>query len=179
MKVVIPYVEQVRDGPPDLHLTGIQPQTLAAVKAECPNPRPELLFWPTDYHDLIERLWGEGGTFVNVEADIVPWHGALRQLWLCQQDWCAFPYPMGAAGEHWSLGCTKFSARLIARCPEALRLAGRIDDDGVALRKHWIRLDTRLMRILTQAYRETPHIHGPAVGHLNPAQEIKSASSPP
>ena len=173
MKVVIPYVEAVRDGPPDLHLIGVQPETLKAVRAECPDPRLELLTWPTDYHDLIERLWGEGSTFIVVESDIVPWYGALRQLWLCERDWCAFPYSMGAAGHHWALGCTKFSSRLIRRTPDALRLAGEIDDDGKPVKRHWIRLDTRLLRILRDVYREEPHIHQPPVGHLNPAQEIR------
>ena len=68
------------------------------------------------YPEFFQARWAEGETFINVEHDVVPWPGAIEQLWDCPHDWCWFSYPGWTADEA-PFGCVKFSAALIAEHP--------------------------------------------------------------
>lgn len=125
---------------------------------------------PYAYSRLLARLWREGESFLVVEHDIEVSGRAVRQARHCPCLWGLSPYAgpgpsfEGAALLTVALGCTRFSAKLLAKEPDALDEANAIDDAGSAAPPgHWLRLDARLYSVLRQR-GYMPHIHE-AVAH--------------
>lgn len=116
------------------------------------------------YTGLLLGLWAQGETFVLVEHDIVPWPGAIEDLWGCPQPWCGFPYPF-MGGMHNGLGCCKFGASLVVDHPSTIADT-LTESNNVHPRGHWCNLDDRITR---QLHRRgvTKHPHLPTVGHVN------------
>src|SRR5580698_9244916 len=74
------------------------------------------------YTRYFQDRWDDGRTFINLEHDTVPWPGAPEVLWACEKPWCAYGYTMKVEQKHGSsLGCTKFSAELMAQLPDVWR----------------------------------------------------------
>lgn len=172
MEVVVPYATDVRTG-----LQGPYPETKAALEAQGFEP------WyvntggqPTDYYDLLKRLWHKGETFCIVEQDIVPWPGALGALEACPQGWCGFSYQLSSGYGAW-LGCTRFRAEFVRARPGVPEAIAALPDHGTPAR-YWGRLDTRLAEVLEREGLKI-HVHWPAVGHLNPAQQFFGAYNYP
>lgn len=69
------------------------------------------------YADQLAVWWRSGEGFVLVEHDVAPWPGAVRHLIDCPRDWCAHRFPKY---QHLirSLGCVKFSTRLVQTYPD-------------------------------------------------------------
>ena len=71
------------------------------------------------YVDLLGKLWDKGETFINLEHDVVPWPGALDELYNCDQPCCRFSYPMFPPGSRderifgAGIGCIKFTEEVI------------------------------------------------------------------
>jgi len=105
------------------------------------------------YDRLIRNLWRQGDPFVLVEHDILPWPGAILQLWECEHPWCGFEYMV--KGELRSyLGCVKFDPSRLGPCP--------LPTEPLV----WTSLDLEIIRTLSE--RGHPgHLHRPAVAHLN------------
>ena|SRR5215207_6192247 len=109
------------------------------------------------YRLLLKRIWETGKTVIIVEHDIVPWPGALDELWYCPCAWGSYSYHLhGGIGIHHGFGCTKLSSRLMAETQG-------VWDDGIS----WNMLDQVLL-FKARAYGFEPHHHRPAVVHLNP-----------
>lgn len=105
------------------------------------------------YDRLFRSLWAKGEPFIIVEHDILPWPGALAQLWECECAWGAFNYYI--FGELRSqLGCVKFDPSRLGACP--------LGDELVP----WQRLDWAVITGLVEA-GQSGHLHGPPVSHLN------------
>ena len=76
--------------------------------------------------------WAAGEAFMVVEHDVVCRADVLVQFDACPEPWCAFPYDDMC---HWecmeawanTLGCTRFSAELMAAVPDALTSITRAD----------------------------------------------------
>jgi hypothetical protein len=117
------------------------------------------------YFDLLARLWDRGESFVIVEHDIIPPDGGLVELAGCAHDWCAFGYPYAEFGQHYGLGCVKFSGDLIARNPDALKRVG-VMRDGNHPPRHWCRLDAWLQDVVLPLNGETMHQHERLATHL-------------
>ena len=111
------------------------------------------------YWRLLRDRWRDGGKFLLVEHDILPWPGALRELWDCPHRWCSLPYYL-QSGVGYAFGCTKFEP---AHLPD-------IGDVVEALEtRHWYSLDTKVIGTLRDRYGVTAHHHpGPPVIHVNP-----------
>lgn len=144
--VIVPYAES--DGTTSV---------LDAVKLNLANQgiRPQLfkLDQTYSYDQLFRRLWSQQKPFILVEHDIVPWPGALKELWTCPEPWCGFPYFV--FGELRSyLGCTKFDPSRLGDCP--------LPDDL----ESWQTMDKTVEKLLMKR-QLTGHIHNPAVTHLN------------
>jgi hypothetical protein len=124
------------------------------------------------YWRLLVTLWDEGEAFIVVEHDIAPPIGALRELWECRHDWCAFPYDMGGGFSATALGCTKFSAALLARAPMAVA-------DIVTPYRYWSALDSHITGAIRRL-GEQEHIHSPAVQHERhyPRPGVKARRAP-
>lgn len=106
------------------------------------------------YGDMVAEAWNQGG-FVLVEHDIVPWWGAVRELWECEYDWCVFPYPQGAGMPDPALGCCKFSDDLVNTYP-------RLQHDMKNV--PWHQLQERILPFLwNKGYQW--HVHWPPVAH--------------
>lgn len=113
------------------------------------------------YWALLAELWAAGEAFVIVEQDVEIHAKVLPSLTRCLRPWCGFPYT--AKGEV-TLGCTRFSAALLAAHPDALELAGELYD-GTVPKRSWQRLDSHLGQVLRDTYGIEPHRHLPPVTH--------------
>lgn len=130
----------------------------------------------TAYTELLTELWDRGETFALVEQDIIVNQQSLGDLAYCDRGWCAFSYPFGNGGTIEGLGCTKFSDKLIALCPDAVKLTWEhVDPRHPA--GHWCTLDIRLNRVLSNKYGQVRHVHGPMVGHLEPSPSHRLCGS--
>ena len=70
------------------------------------------------YPDYWQHRWEIGKGFVNLEHDVLPWPGALVEMWRCPEEWCTFAYGFGEhLGRSSYLGCVKFGASFIAKTP--------------------------------------------------------------
>ena len=111
-----------------------------------------------DYYRLLCELWERGKSFIMVEHDILPWPGALAELWGCGT-WCCMPYNLGGSNLIAAHGCTKFGADVLEVTRERV-LAIEGDE------RHWTRLDTVVNEIL-EAVGLIRHVHDTPVLHLN------------
>lgn len=142
--VVVPY----SDG----HLN---PWTRRVLDSYAINVSYSLLPDDDAYRRLLRDLWQAQRTVVLVEQDIVPWYGAIEELYRCMGEWCSCAYRYrGGYGIYHGLGCTKVSAELMQATP------GLWDAPG-----HWSEMDRRLYFAAREVGQE-PHPHRPPVLHL-------------
>ncbi|HEY8865011.1 MAG TPA: hypothetical protein VIO37_12735 [Candidatus Dormibacteraeota bacterium] len=125
------------------------------------------------YFRLLRALWAEGHALMVVEQDIVPAEAAVRSLARCPGRWCGCPYQYGGADVVLSghLGCTRFSAELIAAHPrlfdETLGAAFVIDRGG----RDYEYLSVRVAAALRRA-GERFHRHDLDAGHHHEPDDI-------
>lgn len=148
MKVIVPFS------------SGKLQETVVKVLNSYRLPvRYELLVDALDYSRLLRQMWREGETFVIVEQDILPWPGAIEELFYCPGQWCSCSYPYGGApGIYHMLGCTKISSQLMLNTPH-------LWDTPV----HWSQCDVHL-RDGALSMGQEPHPHRPPAIHLNPKE---------
>lgn len=141
--VIVPYV--------DMH-----PLTRMVLKADGIIPISYGLRDRLAYSELLRIYWKRKKTFFIVEQDILPWPRALHELADCQCHWGTYSYKInGGIGVSHMLGCCKITDRLIAATPG-------IWDSPV----HWSVCDQHLARA-AMAVGQEPHLHRPAVLHMN------------
>lgn len=141
MKVVVPYI--VLNPATELVLRPYKPQYVD-VSA------------PDAYRTLFQTLWVERQTTIIVEHDIVPWPGALEELWQCPCQWGAYSYLLrGGVGVYHGFGCTKLTRELMLATPDVWSASCE-----------WNKLDQHLLFEARSKGCE-PHHHRPAVVHLN------------
>lgn len=110
------------------------------------------------YYRLLTELWEAGEGFLIVEHDVEIHAGVIPGMERCENDWCLHGYfgaglpPQLLTG---SLGCTRFSAGLLARHPAFMA--------GLPVRD-WRRLDCEIHPRLV-ALGEKPCVHEPPVDH--------------
>lgn len=115
------------------------------------------------YDRLFRRLWAEGRPFVIVEHDILPWPGAVQQMWACDRPWCGYQYLV--FGEmRVQLGCVKFDPSRLGDCPLPKSLTS------------WTVLDWTVITALAER-GESGHLHEPPVTHLNYGHQRMTASA--
>lgn len=146
----------------------LEPETLAWADANGAIPIVLSCVDDTDYWDLLDshwQHWSAGDPLIVVEQDVVPADGVVDDMAACPEPWCSSPYQLGTGV--WldeGLGCTKFSADLMARHPDLMARVGEIDDDGLPA-KDWRRLDVRIARVLRglgyapHTHRRSKHLH--------------------
>jgi hypothetical protein len=156
MRVVVPTV------PSNVHL--------AAVEAALTAAGAQFVLYDVSesddaYWTLLGALWANAEGFIVVEHDVVVLPETIPELEACERPWCCAPYPyMGGRGTIIGLGCTKFSAEIIAAVPDAILRAGEMTDSHPA--RHWCRLDSRIQRALVDSGYHA-HFEHTAVDHLN------------
>jgi hypothetical protein len=153
VRVVLPY-------------TRVHPLTEESIAEHVPDiervfvGRKDHAYW-----ELLRDLWSAGETFVLIEHDMELHSAVLPEFDACRQPWCVFPYPGPTPPRGWSqvehgdpllyrsLGCTRFSAALIAKRPRFIAdLPSR----------HWERLDAEIAPALMRLGYQV-HVHRPAV----------------
>lgn len=112
-----------------------------------------------DYTNLVRDLYEEGEPFILVEQDILPWPGALFELWDCDCAWGGFSYLWNGVLAHW-LGCTKFVPNELPSLegPWMGAQPDRLDFDGGP--------DAFILHALRAEGLEY-HLHGPPVVNLH------------
>lgn len=156
MRIVVPFT--------DLHPTTKEVLSRETFQVDFVDVRGD----PDSYRRLLARLWSERETVVIVEHDIVPWPGAIEEIWACPCQWGTYSYVMhGGIGIAHGFGCCKLTAWLMTNLP------GLWDEPG-----EWSVLDQRLFFAARKVGIE-PHLHRPPVTHLprNPVhtKEIRGA----
>lgn len=69
-----------------------------------------LTFWRT--------VWSQRRTVIVLGEDVTPSEAALSDLWSCEWQWCAQPYPIDGHSGYYGLGCVKFEGLMMDRYPE-------------------------------------------------------------
>lgn len=111
------------------------------------------------YRRLLRRIWYERKPVVLVEHDILPWYGAIEELFNCMGQWCSCAYRYrGGYGIYHGFGCTKLSTELMVHTPHVW------DEPG-----HWSTLDQRLY-FTARGIGQEPHPHRPPVIHLKQSE---------
>lgn len=126
----------------------------------------------TGYAQLLHKLWNAGETFAIVEHDVQVHEAVLDEFDACAEPYCAFPYPLREYLAP-ALGCTRFRGELLAELPDVMDRVLRVPTNW-GPPGHWRQLDVVLMRtVLLNRYGLQPHVHMPAVEHLNPTMRLK------
>jgi hypothetical protein len=142
MKLVVPY-------------SNLHPVTRQVIESYKLGAQFVALGGPLEYGRLLRWLWQEEETVVIVEHDIVPWPGAVEELYNCMGMWCSCSYLYaGGYGLYHGLGCTKISGNLMRALPHLW--------DGDL---EWFSLDQRLL-FAARTIGYEPHPHRPPVIHL-------------
>lgn len=118
------------------------------------------------YYAALHDWWAAGETFMVLEHDVLCRPDIIEQLARCSSPWCAFPYTPFCHRECWDawgnmLGCTRFTAELIAQVPDAV---SSIPREGWG----WQNVCDGLGQNLRRA-GFTHHWHEPAVAHRGTA----------
>lgn len=118
------------------------------------------------YPWLFTRWWERGESFAIVEQDMYLHAGVFPAWETCGHRACGFPYTIGATGELFPwLGCTQFSAQLIAEHPDLAWRANHYRTPGWPA-WHWKILDLRVKQELAlHGLRIEAHL--PAITHLH------------
>ena len=157
MKIVVPYVEPLRPVVKQVLVTLLDlPVNFVAMEKD------------DSYFNLLAGLWAEGERFIIIEHDVLPWPGAVEELWNCPADWCSYTYKMrgyhGDYGIHHSLGCTKFGEGFMSEVPDMFL---RFDSTD------WKHLDAQIFHVGVK-HNILPHPHRPPVIHLHNWNETNS-----
>jgi len=142
---------------------------VAAVSEDCPAAlalRKEgvefelvLMEHEYSYSDMFTRLWKEKEDFVSLEHDIVPWPGAIEEIWDCQFNlWCSYEYPLAPGTLRPALGCIRVNSILMKNYPSFYKLWDN---------KPWNNLDGSVCPALEAVAGKT-HIHTPPFAHVKP-----------
>lgn len=144
-RVVVPYTRLHPALEPALRQQGVDDAEYVRLTHE------------TAYWELLCRLWdgGNGDDFIFVEHDIIPWAGAIQELWDCPEPWCSMPYKIFGRYVHSGFGCTKFGKELIRFRPDGPE---NFEDHT------WRKLD---MQMIQSGLPWLPHPHSPPVLHMN------------
>jgi hypothetical protein len=116
-----------------------------------------------NYWSLLHRLWQKGESIYNVEHDVLVRPDSLNELAACPEPWCGFAVPY-LGGEYPGMCCVKFSAGIIAVCPDALDQVATMSSDKHPP-KHWCSMDHFLQMVVLPATGYRKHVHWPALGH--------------
>ena len=110
----------------------------------------------SDYWRVLCEWW-KPKEFTIIEHDVKASPEIFEEFAICNQPWCTFKYSNHTTENHeaWKygiLGCTRFSARVMKKCPKAL-----IDLDWRF--RDWHYVSTGLGIAIREAGFE-PHLHG-------------------
>lgn len=172
MRVVVPFT-------PD-RLRGETIEAVIAAGKHAGALVRDVTFWDvsgsdTAYLDVLALHWAEREDFVVVEHDVVPHLTAFLELGLCTSTYCCFPYAWTSCVGP-ALGCTRFRTEVLESVPDALEQVARIPS-AYGPPGHWRQLDVHLMRnVLRDGQGLQPHVHTPAVMHLNVAQQLRAGA---
>lgn len=147
MRIVVPFTE-------------VHPQTRTWLSlSEHPVEYEYVGHSPLAYSELLRQLWESKQGFVICEHDMRPTYEVLNAMIFCPEPFCSASYDWGT-NRGPAMGLVKFSTAFIRRYPFAARQL-----HGVS----WKQMDWVFIRkVLAADLGEFPHVHLPAIKHLNP-----------
>lgn len=80
--------------------------------------------WPINRRDSAaywrfwRTVWAQRQTVIVLAENVTPSEDALSDLWSCQWQWCAQPYPIEGIDRYYGLGCVKFEGLMMDRYPD-------------------------------------------------------------
>jgi len=106
-------------------------------------------------------MWNQGETFVIVEQDIVPWPGAVKEIYDCPHRFCInwTPHWQAINGDGpWTYahGLVKYGDELMSQFPSYF--------NDYSESHHWSQFDWGLVK----RFSSEIHYHWPPVIHLSP-----------
>ena len=105
------------------------------------------------YYFLLKELWEKGEPFIIVEHDIIPFPGAVQELWTNPEPWCGYPYYLSGELKSY-LGCTKFDPKLLGEFP--------LPEEPIA----WLYLDRKIeSELIRRGYKN--YVYPTGVSHLH------------
>jgi hypothetical protein len=150
--------------------TAIHPLAEAALIRFAPTAE-RIFVGQTDhsYSELLTRLWAEWKDLLLIEHDIQIRRGLVGEATRCPELWCTWPYagagftdPLSNPLLYESLGCVKFSGKLMRAEPDVLAVASTLSQGLPA--GDWRRMDSSILPTLRdRGY--APHRHEPPVLH--------------
>lgn len=150
MKILVPYV--------NLH-----PTLNFVLSTECYDDEVICRYTGNSeesYFNLMREAWLAQKTFILIEHDLVPWPGALTQIWQCEAPFCTYPAPHGIGPDRkytYGLGILKFDEMLMKWFPDHL--------EDPSLTRKWYHLDGEVFTRLQEKNIKI-HYHYPPVLHL-------------
>ena len=120
------------------------------------------------YLAYLKAVWGRGESFINMEHDIVPWPGAVKELLGCGHPWCFYGYDQGldcAANGCAQFGLVRFKSAIIGALPRVWEVY--IDHHRYCHEHPWRGMDVHFFRYARER-GHYPHQHHPAVFNANP-----------
>ena len=121
------------------------------------------------YSELLRDLWSRGDDLLIIEHDIEIHAGLVEEARSCPQLWCTWPYngpgwtdPNSDPLLYESLGCSRFSSKLMRAEPDLLAVASALSQGLPA--GDWRRLDASILPTLPER-GYTAHRHFPPVLH--------------
>jgi hypothetical protein len=165
--VVVPYIEgrlrdEVIDGLHEL------PPRVAVVPWEL---RDAELGYGRMLRSMWHQLAGREGLMI-IEQDVVVPVGGIRQMEECPLPWCSHSYAVywgdvaTMYGGPFALGCTRFSAELMAAEPDVVDVALTRPEHGDDPPGHWLGLDSAVSGVL-RSRGVSCHQHFPNAVHLH------------
>jgi hypothetical protein len=116
------------------------------------------------YWRLLSDLWVAGDDFVLVEQDIVVREDTLQSFYKCPHSWCAAGYRYLGSPSYMGIGCIRFRADLLRRCPDVMERVANYNYPNHGP-KHFCTLDAAMQSEL-HGRREHVCGHG-TVEHLS------------
>src|SRR2546430_9891304 len=99
-------------------------QTATEITLRIEEPQTKFIYVghsEVDYYMMMLETWLTAETFIIVEHDIVIYPGALKSLWSCPCEMCAYEAPNSVSSK--GLGCLKYDKRLMQRFPNLFQEA--------------------------------------------------------
>ena len=138
---------------------------MEALRSEGVAPRLTIVKGQYDYGRALAQAWEEGEEFINLEHDVVPWPGALKNLIGCESVWCGYQYIAGHSARirrpiQTGIGCVRFSEQVIRKTPS---LVEKLRDVV------WQAIEPTIWQAIGSEW----HCHLPPVAHLSAMKTLQ------
>jgi hypothetical protein len=127
------------------------------------------------YGLVLASAWGWSDDLAIIEPDIMVRGDVVEAFHSCREGYCCFPYAL-TTDVMPALGCTMFGFGFRRKHPDAMNEA--LEEPAGHGPGHFRSIDVALQRYVLARNGIQPHVHVPAVTHLNGKQALIEGASP-